>query len=67
MYDDDFFQKLDGVANALDNVDASKFGVEWGGQEQDRVYVWGSCVPVLPWFFETGFLCVTSAVLELTL
>ena len=28
VYDDDFFQKLDGVANALDNVDARKFGVE---------------------------------------
>lgn len=25
IYDDDFFQKLDGVANALDNVDARKF------------------------------------------
>lgn len=25
IYDDDFFQNLDGVANALDNVDARKF------------------------------------------
>ena len=24
IYTDDFFEKLDGVANALDNVDASK-------------------------------------------
>lgn len=24
VYDDDFFEQLDGVANALDNVDASK-------------------------------------------
>lgn len=27
VYDDDFFQNLDGVANALDNVDAREFGV----------------------------------------
>lgn len=26
IYDDDFFQNLDGVANALDNVAAHKFG-----------------------------------------
>ena len=26
IYDDDFFQNLDGVANALDNVDAREFG-----------------------------------------
>ena len=38
IYDDDFFQKLDGVANSLVNVDARKFGVEWGGQDQGRVY-----------------------------
>lgn len=25
IYDDDFFNALDGVANALDNVDARKF------------------------------------------
>lgn len=25
VYDDTFFEALDGVANALDNVDASKF------------------------------------------
>ena len=25
IYDDDFFQNLDGVANALDNIDARKF------------------------------------------
>lgn len=25
IYDDDFFMSLDGVANALDNVDASKW------------------------------------------
>ena len=25
IYTDDFFEKLDGVANALDNVDASEF------------------------------------------
>lgn len=27
VYNDDFFQKLDGVANALDNVQASKWEV----------------------------------------
>ncbi len=26
IYTDDFFEKLDGVANALDNVDASELG-----------------------------------------
>lgn len=26
IYDDEFFQNLDGVANALDNVDAREFG-----------------------------------------
>lgn len=25
IYDDDFFENLDGVANALDNVDASRY------------------------------------------
>lgn len=27
VYDDDFFESLDGVANALDNIDASKLSV----------------------------------------
>jgi ubiquitin-activating enzyme E1 len=27
IYTDDFFEKLDGVANALDNVDARKLSV----------------------------------------
>lgn len=27
IFNDDFFEELNGVANALDNVDASKFGI----------------------------------------
>lgn len=37
IYDDDFFQNLDGVANALDNVDARKF---WRLVKKARVRIW---------------------------
>ena len=32
VYDDKFFESLDGVANALDNVDASKWVWPCGGR-----------------------------------
>lgn len=30
IYNDDFYENLDGVANALDNVDAREFLGTWG-------------------------------------
>jgi hypothetical protein len=41
IYDDDFFQNLDGVANALDNVHARKCRGGWGQGQSCVCVPWG--------------------------
>jgi len=44
FYTDDFFEKLDGVANALDNVQASEL---WGRRQQSGLAALGPNIPGL--------------------
>eukprot|EP00741_Cyanophora_paradoxa_P000064 tig00000057_g61.t1 len=56
VYDDDFFEALDGVANALDNVQASEAAPDALDNVQARLYVDRRCVYYRKPLLESGTL-----------